>query len=171
MIRFAIVLAIAACSHPANPRPMTPCEDAIEGFLSGDPARLRGLPADCTLPDAFDRLGFSALLGEPGTGYDVHRSKRGKLNARAWLTTSNKLVLVDATEPPVAAYGLGEPDARLDFTWRDVVMPNAEAIYLSRGIAVATDGPRVVRVAIFQPTTLDEYRRSLRFFDISRDTE
>jgi hypothetical protein len=153
------------------------CYDAIEGLISGDPKRLRGLPASCDRARAkelVDRTSARAeTLGEPGTGYSLHEVK-AKQRAYAWLD-KQRIALVDLDEPPRPLEDylavLGEPEAKLDYTHRDIVRKDSDLVWPSRGIAIAASPEikGVIRVAIFAPTTLDEYKRSLRFFDVSRD--
>ena len=182
MIRFALVLAIASCSSHGNDKKVTmstnECRAAVEAFASGDPKRLRGLPANCSLDDIRELIdpqrSYPSSLGDPGTGYNVHEIKGTK--AMAWIK-SNRVALLHANEPSHAEAdylaALGPPEAKLDFTWQDTVRPNSDLLWLAKGISLASspDFKGVLRVAVFAPTTLDEYKRSLRYFDVSRDIE
>lgn len=177
----AITCVLAGCSHPGKTPPMQhdDCHDAIASLISGEPEQLRGLPADCTAARAKalidpvrTRVGS---LGEPGKSYALHEIKQAD-KAFAWLD-NDRIAMVDVDEParPLADYlaVLGEPEIRLAYTHRDIVRPNSDLVWPARGIAIAaSDEIRgVIRVAIFAPTTIDEYKRSLRYFDVSRDEE
>lgn len=177
----ALTLVLASCSHPGKTPTMQHdvCHDAIEGLLSGKPERLRGLPATCTVSRAKDLIDPLRTqvesLGEPATSYALHEIKQAD-RAFAWLD-NDRVAMVDVAEPsrPLADYlaVLGEPEAKLDYTHRDIVRPQSDLVWPSRGISIAASSEikGVIRVAIFAPTTLDEYKRSLRYFDISRDEE
>lgn len=178
----AMTAVLAGCSHTGKTPPMQhdDCHAAIEGLISGKPERLRGLPAaDCTVTRAKDlidpirtRVGS---LGEAGKSYSLHEIVHAD-KAFAWLDNA-RVALVDVDEPPrpLADYltVLGEPEAKLDYTYRDTVRPDSDLVWPSRGIAIAASDEikGVIRVAIFAPTTLAEYKRSLRYFDVSRDEE
>src|SRR5258708_5708290 len=90
----------------------------------------------------------------------------------AWLDDRGHLVLLDAVYPPgdVEAYvkALGAPQHRLDYKWRNDVLQGAEMVWPSRGAVVVAspDVKGLIRVAVFAPTTLDDYKANLRFVDI-----
>ncbi len=175
----AFTLVLASCSHPGKTPTMQhdDCHDAIEGLISGKPERLHGLPVACTVSRAKDLIDPVRTrvdsLGEPGTSYALHEVKRAD-KAFAWLD-NERVAMVDLAEPSRALADyvavLGEPEAKLDYTHRDIVRPQSDLVWPSRGISIAASSEikGVIRVAIFAPTTIDEYKRSLRYFDISRD--
>lgn len=177
----ALTIVLASCSHTGKTPTMQhdDCHDAIEGLISGKPERLHGLPAACTVARAKELIdpirARVESLGEPGTSYALHEIKQAD-KAFAWLD-NERVAMADVAEPsrPLADYlaVLGEPEAKLDYTHRDIVRPQSDLVWPSRGIAIAASSEikSVIRVAIFAPTTLDEYKRSLRYFDISRDEQ
>jgi hypothetical protein len=180
------VVLVAGCAppHPIERKPMgrTECREAIEGFVSGDAARLRALPAGCTLADV------SAVVPP------VEGEARGELGeqirtptlryftvphfgrVRAWLDAEH-IVLLDAEEPPAALdaylHALGEPEARLDYAWEHVKLEGAELVWPARGVVVAAsaDVKGVIRVGIFPAMSLAEYRRTTRFVGKIDDRE
>lgn len=180
MAPLAVTLVLAGCAHTGKATTMhDDCHDAIEGLITGNPERLHGLPVGCTVARAKElidpirtRVGS---LGEPGTSYALHEVKQMD-KAFAWLD-NDRVAMVDVDEPsrPLADYlaVLGEPEAKLDYTHRDIVRAQGDLVWPSRGIAIAASSEikNVIRVAIFAPTTLDEYKRSLRYFDVSREEE
>lgn len=173
-----ISLLLASCGHTGKP-PMQhhDCHDAIEGLITGKPERLHGLPSDCTAAHAKDLIDPTrsrvGVLGEPGTSYALHEIRQVN-RGFAWLD-NDRVALVEVEEPPrpLADYlaVLGTPEATLDYTHRDIVRPDSELVWPSRGIAIAASPEikQIIRVAIFAPTTLDGYKRTLRYADVSRD--
>ncbi|HEY1816547.1 MAG TPA: hypothetical protein VGG74_29575 [Kofleriaceae bacterium] len=94
-----------------------------------------------------------------------------------WLDARGHIVLLDAVYPPgdAAAYvkALCTPEHRLDYQWRNDVLTGAEMVWPSRGAVVVAspDVKGIIRVAAFAPTTLDDYKASLRFVDIQTDDD
>ena len=94
-----------------------------------------------------------------------------------WLDGQGHIVLLDAVYPPgdADAYvkALGAPEQRLDYRWRNDVLTEAEMVWPSRGAVVVAspDVKGIIRVAAFAPTTLDDYKASLRFVDIQTDDD
>ena len=159
------------------------CTDAIAGFASGDPARLRPLPASCTLDDVKRTLksldaSSNGMLAQRKDRVVVHWFSSERLaKIHAWVDEQGHLVLLDAEWPPTAAADyervLGTPEHKLDYQWRGDVLQQAELVWLTRG-AVVVASPNVkgvLRVGIFAPTTLDDYKTNLQFVDIEDDDE
>src|SRR5262245_7744121 len=83
----AIVAVTARCAsshgYQRNPMLRTDCREAIEAFVSGDPARLRGLPPGCTLADLEVKDGWlRGQLGETISTPVIRELREGKLVAR-----------------------------------------------------------------------------------------
>ena len=167
---------VSGCSHPKGPsKPMTDCSAALSAFGSADPARVRGLPATCTLADVSAVLtpqtGSSrGDLGADGPAFDIRFFSSPALpQITAWLDEKGVVVLLDAENPPgtVAAYlaALGEPEARLDYVWGNVTLKQAELVWPAKGVVlVGGSGVKsLVRVAAFAPTTLADYEARLRY--------
>lgn len=181
MSRF-VLLALAACSHPQRPAmPKSDCIAAIEAFASAEPARLRALPASCTIADVTAALRSldatsRGMLGKRSAALAVHYFAADQLpEIHAWADADGRVVLLDADRPPgsAAAYttALGEPDARLDYPWKGSPLAQAEHVWAARG-AVVVASPSVtgvLRVGVFAPTTLADYEAQLRYLDIETD--
>lgn len=146
-----------------------------QAFVRGELTALRGLPRVCRVPDLGPVLrstgrGAVGWLGEPAYGqqvrpYQLLRADGFSDLPRAWLD-GEQVILLDVDEPALAASpaGLGPPDTRLDYPWDVFVLPDAEWVYASRGLSIAVnpDNGIVLRIAVFAPTTVDTYRRTLR---------
>jgi hypothetical protein len=185
MMRFVLVAAVlAGCSHPPRP-PMTTsdCAVAIQGFASADPARFRALPRTCTLDDVNRAL---HPLGSTSVGMLAHRNERMTIHwfsseklpeIHAWVDAAGHVVLLDADTPPGSAdayvSALGAPEVRLDYRWHASVLKQAEMLWLGRGTVVVAD-PGVkglVRVGVFAPASLEDYKAQLQFVDIEDSDE
>jgi hypothetical protein len=158
------------------------CTDAISAFASADPMRIRPLPSGCTLDDVKRTLHSLAawtrgMLAERKDATIIHWFSSERLpKIRAWVDATDHVILLDADSPPVSAddYAkvLGPPDQKLDYAWRGQTLEQAELVWLARGaLVVASAGLKgVLRVGVFAPTTLDNYKTNLRFVDIE-DTD
>ncbi len=153
------------------------CTSVLTAFASRRLAGWQGLPAHCTLDDAQatlqvqkDWFGFGTLGSRClARRYTLARAPGWERNVRIWLD-GERIVLLDVeiTHEGVALTDLcselGEPDAR--FRWHlDIVpVPDGELVYASRGIALFTypPGKYVMRLAVFAPVMVDEYRESVR---------
>jgi hypothetical protein len=160
---------------------MTPCQSVIAGFASADPAQMRPLVDGCTYADgaAFSPSEASAVgsLGFPSRALKVQYLVSTRLpRIRVW-SIANKIEMLDVDEPPgIAADYLkvfGEPEAKLDYVWGDVPMQQSELVWPSKGLVViAGEGVKViVRAAIFVPTTLELYKRLLRYDAAAEDED
>jgi hypothetical protein len=177
-----IVAAFASCAghghDTTKPMGRADCREAIEGLVSGDPSKLRPLPAGCTLDDVTGVVrvedGWTrGELGEPGMSATIRWLAGGKLAARAWLI-ADKLVLVDSEKATATAADytrvLGEPEAKLDYAWLGATLAGSELVWPQRGAMVVANGDKaVIRVAVFAPTTLADYRAQLRVVEENRE--
>jgi hypothetical protein len=64
----------------------------------------------------------------------------------------------------VLAPDLGEPDALLDAVLGTVLVHDAERVFAGRGVAlhVFPDTGALIRVLVFAPTTVEDYRTRLQ---------
>jgi hypothetical protein len=182
----AVLVLAAGCPAPTpierKPMGRTECREAIEGFMSGDAARLRALPADCTLADASAVVPPLAGEARGELGEQIRTptlryftvAKFGRV--RAWLDGEH-IALLDAESPPAALdaylHALGEPEARLDYAWEHTKLEGAELVWPARGVVVAAsaDVKGVIRVGIFPAMSLADYRRTTRYSGAIDDRE
>jgi len=178
---FAIILASAGCSRPKVPAtPKSECALALEGFVSQQPARLRAVPATCTIEDAKQVLQATKVQGPGNLGSSDHRVRLHFFESetfesvRVWTDEAGNIVLVEADYPRASPEQylqvFGEPEARLDYPWGQSVVPAGEQLWLSRGVSIVhqpgwTKG--VIHVGIFRAgMTLQEYETSYQYTDI-----
>jgi hypothetical protein len=182
----AVIIATACCSHPKGPAmSKSECALAIEGFVSQDPARLRALPAACTLEDAQQVLQATkaqtpTFLGTSTEQVRLYFFKSETFKSvRVWVNKDGHVILIDAEYPPATPEQyfqvLGEPDAHLDMPWGTSDIPGGEHVWLQRGATIVskpdyTKG--VVHVGIFPAgLTLAEYEASHRYTKITDEDE
>jgi len=123
--------------------------DGIPDDLSDRPARLLG--------DEF-RPGVFVLLTLPGYYRPMATFQNGQL------------VLFDGMNPELAGdeallrKDLGNPEAQLDWYYGTLEMRSGEWVYPERGITLfySMETGKALHVALYQPTTLADYRRGLR---------
>jgi hypothetical protein len=179
----AAVAPVPADAHAAQTvidagtgaRAMTPktCEEAKQAIESRRFVGWRGLPAGCS-PDAMFGVKFEAkewpkrTLGKHETrwhGLDIPGYYEPTVSVR-----DGVVVLFDGMSPeldgdwaPLAA-DLGEPEAKLDWTHDMLQMKGGEWIYPQRGITIfgRASGNAAIRIAVYHPTTLADYKASLR---------
>jgi len=151
------------------------CTDAVAGFASADPTRLRPLPATCTLDDVTKTLHSldARSRGElAGRTVAIHWFSSENLpKIHAWVDDTGHVVLLDADWPPGPAdafiSALGPPEQKLDYEWRGSPLERAELLWPSRGaVMVSSDQVKgVIRIGVFAPTSLDDYKARLRYVD------
>ncbi|HEX4456047.1 MAG TPA: hypothetical protein VH143_34540 [Kofleriaceae bacterium] len=180
----ALAFTLGCSPPPTSPHmspPATACSAAITAFASGDPSQLRPIPATCTLTDAAAVLHSldtesRGVLADRKALMTIKWFSSAKLpKILAWLDATGHIVLLDAAYPPGAAdafiKSLGPPEHRLDYQWRNDTLPGAEMVWPSRGAVVVAspDVKGLIRVAVFAPTTIDDYKANLRFVDLQTD--
>jgi len=149
------------------------CEEAKQAIEARRFVGWRGLPAGCK-PDVmfgekFDEKEWPMRrLGKKSTHWlqvDVPGYYSPTVSVRA-----NVVVLFDGMNPeldggwaPLAA-DLGQPEAKLDWYRDTLLMKGGEWVYPARGITIfgRAAGDAALHVAVYAPTTLAEYEKSLR---------
>lgn len=134
-----------------------------------------GLPAGCS-PDALFGVAFDeASWGMMPLGARHEPSRTRLLELGGYYrplarVRDAKVIMFDAMNPSLAtdwaalSQSLGNPDAVEDFMFAGVSMVRGEHIYAGRGITVFVnpENQRVVYVALYVPTTVDVYRKTLQ---------
>lgn len=162
---------------------MNALDRALAAFTAADLAAVAGLPAEVGLDDlapflTIDRDDVNhGQAGTPGSGrsWAAAEAPAYDLGVRLWLDENNdedteRVVVVEGLSPrgadgtPVLAPELGEPDATFDAVLGTLLVPDAERVYAGRGVAlhVAPETGAVIRVVLFAPTTVEDYRVRLQ---------
>ena len=157
-------------------KPMTPCEKAMKSIRDRDFSDWRGLEPTCD---------WSALTGPlptdwqdvPGRplGSSFRDAKMIMLPLQNYMRPSLSFVagspvLFEAMGPKLTTElatllaALGEPAARLDWDFGTLPCPESEFVYPDRGITLFlnSDHDRLLHVALYAATDLDEYGKNLR---------
>ena len=159
------------------------CSDAVSKFLAKDLATWTGLPATCTL-SALSGLEVGddetqTVLGEAAEPATYRRARASAYSEAItiWLR-AGKIVrisvrLPELPDPPELLRALGAPEAKLD-AWSAItptLIHEAEWVYPHRGIALvlSSDKRNVLELVTYAPTSIDEYRKKLRFFEPPRE--
>lgn len=175
---------LLVCSGPHGRLPMPDsCSDAVSKFLSKNLITWTGLPATCTLA-ALSGLEVGdeethTVLGE-GAVPAVYRRARAASYSEGiavWLRDGQivriSVRLPELPDPPGLLRALGTPDAKLD-TWSAVtpmLLHEAEWVYPQRGVALvlSSDKCNVLELIVYVPTSIEGYRKRLRFFESPRE--
>jgi hypothetical protein len=153
------------------------CVVALKAFAWPDLDGWRGLPAGCGIGDLQAAWGFrddgwrgSGYLGDDSRALEwVSATPAGFPDSvRVWLD-GDHMVLLDApilgkpSDLEILATKLGVPAAKLD-SYFNVKIEEGEWVYPERGLTLFINPENRVplRAVAYVPTTLDEYRRSLR---------
>jgi hypothetical protein len=148
------------------------CEDARRAIEARDFVGWTGLPAGCTSKVMFDIAEDDSwgtrLLGT--TKASQHVVALSGYDAPLVSSRDHEVALFDGGNPDLAGgwaklhADLGEPDARLDYDYGTLVIPGGEWVYAARGITVSlsSDAGIVYHVAVYVPTTVDDYKARLR---------
>jgi hypothetical protein len=166
----------APLSSRAENTTMTSCEKAIQNIRDRDLAHWRGLPTSCdwtvlTGPLPAD---WQSVPGRP-LGSAFRDAKMIMLSLEGYSRPSlsfvnDTAVLFEAMGPELATgdvaliTALGEPAARLDWDFGTLPCPESEFVYPERGITLflRSDRERVLHVALYRATDLDDYLENLR---------
>ena len=144
--------------------------EPLRQFAAADLAGWRGLPAGLALPKLEGAVGSGALGDEQHpAGWVAAESEAWEGGLRLWHDEGSVLALeghdpVDAAGAPLAAPGLGEPDAVLDTFLGRLALARGELVYASRGLAlrVNPENGLLLGAVGFAPTTVGDYRARLR---------
>jgi hypothetical protein len=181
----AITIAFLTCngSHGKFPMPDDSCSDALSKLLAKDLSTWSGLPTTCTLA-ALSGLEIGddetqATLGEEAvpTVYRRARAAAYSETLTVWLR-GDKIVRIAVRlpvlpDPPGLLRALGAPDAKLD-AWSAItpkLVREAEWVYPRQGIALvmSSDNRNVLELVVYAPTSTEQYRKELRFFEEPRE--
>lgn len=153
------------------------CRRALRAFAESSFAGWVGLPRGCTMADVTDA--FPLLNQGVGSGHLGRSQRQAEFRmvvaegyaqpVRAWFDAGS-LIMLDAEQPEPGfdlsglLEKLGPPDALLDFFWDVIEIEKGERVYAARGIVffVNPGNGRLLRLTVFNPTTLDEYYENLR---------
>ena len=158
---------------------MSALERAVSAFAAVDLAAVNDLPAEVGLDDLAPYLTLDrhdvgrGQAGTPVTGRSWVAAEAPVYDGgvRLWLEEDTaRVVLLEGLSPwgadgsPHLAPELGVPDAVFDAVLGPVLVRDAERVYAGRGVAVhvAPETGVLVRVAVFAPTTVEDYRTRLR---------
>jgi hypothetical protein len=185
LVLASITISVLACSGPHGklPMPVDSCSDAVSKFLAKDMTAWTGLPATCTLATLSGlEVGddeTQTVLGEAAEPA-VYRRARASSYSEAitlWLR-DGKIVRISVRLPelpdsPGLLRVLGPPEAKLD-AWSAItptLVHEAEWVYPRRGIALvlSSDKRNVLELVTYAPTSIEEYRKRLRFFEPPRE--
>jgi hypothetical protein len=151
----------------------------LSAFTAADLAALTGLPDGVGLDELAPFLTIDrddVTRGQAGTpakgrSWVAAESTTYHGGVRLWLEeNTGRVVVVEGVSPvdadgrPLLAPELGEPGALFDAVLGPVVVPDAERVYADRGLAlhVFPETGAVIRVLVFAPTTVQDYRTRLQ---------
>ena len=149
----------------------------LEAFARRDFRDWQGLPTGTSLRDVStvfdiddDMTGAGKLGSDRRAATWVIAAAEGYENGvRIWLDEDSVLLLdgdspVFETDLHTLLQSLGEPDAKLDSYHRTFSIPESEWVYAGRGLTLYVDSEdgTLWRVVGFVPTTLDQYKQTLR---------
>ncbi|MBE9183028.1 hypothetical protein IQ268_31325 [Oculatella sp. LEGE 06141] len=150
------------------------CEIALNQFAKQDWLHWQGLPT-CTLSTVAQMLPLSDGVGSGNVGEQTAHFHRLHLPGygqpvRLWFTENEQVLLLDVAHPSPSASletllaQLGEPDAKLDTHWNVLSLPQSEWLYAQRGLAlwINPENQVILHLAVFAPTTLEQYSHTLR---------
>lgn len=153
--------------------PMT-CDAAKRAIELRRFAGWRGLPGGCT-PDAIFGIKLDDTWGMQPLGSSFEKARTHLIELAGYgralaYVRDGALVLFDAMSPsldggwPGLSGDLGAPEATFDWIFGTVAMPAGEIVYAKRGLTIFLnpENQAVAYIAVYVPTTVDEYARSLR---------
>jgi len=153
---------------------MSACADARRAIEERRFLGWRGLPTGCTPVALFD-VGLEDVWGEWQLGAAFEPARTRLLETDGYyrpmaFVRDERVVMFSGQNPelpvgwPELSADLGEPDAVLDWVHATDPITGGERVYAGRGITVFQDPDSdfVIHVALYVPTTVDEYVRRLR---------
>jgi hypothetical protein len=160
-----------------NDTPMNPCNKAIQQIQNLDFHSWTGLPADCDWTELTGPLPSDwSEIAQRSLGSEFREAKMIMLPIQGYYRPSmsfvdGKAVLFEAMAPEFPEGGdaaliaeMGSPAARLDWDFGTLPCPASEFVYPKRGITLflGDDLKKVLHVALYAATSLEEYNRVLR---------
>ncbi len=150
------------------------CEKALQTILARDFTQWNGLPATCRVSDI-------ATLFSLSKGVGVGRLGDNKVNfhtapvtgysrpLRVWFE-DERILLMDIAQPEIVPdleqylALFGPPDTKLDAYLGTLLLAESEWVYLSRGLTFFINPATniLLRLALFEPTSLDRYKAHVR---------
>jgi hypothetical protein len=156
----------------------TRIKTAFQAFSRRDFGDWSGLSQSMSLADVvqlFPLEGDWRGVGRLGsdqkeTNYTYITIEGFEQQVRMWLDEDNHVILMDVEYPTLPTSlsslldKLGTPDAKLDSYFGTLLLQQSEWIYASHGLTlfVNPENSVLLRIAVFAPSTLDEYIKSLR---------
>lgn len=152
------------------------CESIRKSIETRDFLDWHGLPQGCTAQQLFPNIPDD-LTDRPvrPLGDDFSPAKFVLLELAGYYRPmasfrEHQLILFDAMNPELSGgflplhKDLGEPATRLNWYYGTLSIPTGEWVYPERGITIFlnTTSDKALHIALYQPTTLLEYQRSLR---------
>jgi hypothetical protein len=163
---------------------MSPCQAAIDCYLERRLRDWHGLPVDCLLTDLLSRYPFNdgegeAELGELPVSYRFRTLSHPAFDHPVFFYAeqdrlsciSSEFWSLDASVSAATLGALGEPDDRLDATFRGTSHARADRVYAGRGLAlfVNPESGFIVRLMGFPPCSVESYRERYRPTGIVRE--
>ena len=154
--------------------PPVTCADARRAIERREFAGWHGMPVNCT-PEALFGVSPDDVWGERQLGAEFVPARTRLLETDGYyrpmaFVRDGYVVMFSGMNPrlatvwPELSADLGEPDAVLDWTHATDAIRGGERVHAGRGITVflePEDGT-VIHVAVYAPTTADDYVRRLR---------
>ena len=157
----------------------------LDSYLTRDPASWAGFgaPTEAELESSYvmEAGEARAIRGEARCRYRVRAlDRRGSDHPFSLFFDDDRLVLLETDywsfeeeECAGVLAALGKPQHRLDAAFRMEMMPQADWLYPSRGLAlcVMPETSLIVRWTAFAATTLEEYRKRIRAVALATEFE
>lgn len=153
------------------------CSDAWDIIRNRSFHEWTGLPSTCTYPDfddTFERkddaYGRDTLgSAKRRTRYRMHVAEPFEEPLKVWFRDDD-LVMIDISHPELPypdgelLERLGDPEARLDYSFDVMEIEDGAWLYPTRGMALFLDAGKetVMRLSLFPPCDLGAYARRLQ---------
>ena len=148
-----------------------PCQEALTLLESGRFELWQGLPANCSIADMHRRWGpfddslVPGLLGQEAAEFTVVPVSGYDSEPRVWVRDEH-IVLIDIEYPELTAVQLtqlGQPAARLDTYWHQLLLRQAHWVYPERGLSLLVNpgNNELLHLTLFTPTTVQTFEATL----------
>lgn len=154
------------------------CTEALNLFVNKEFEQWSGLPYECQTTDIFSvfpPVVEDVAVGKLGseyipTSYKVCVVENYDEPVEVWFK-NNGIVKIEAKYPQLSANqsqaitkALGKPTDKLDYYFDILMIPNGEWVYAERGISLFfnADGTGLVSLSVFYPSSLDNYKKTIR---------